>query len=146
MTFDDELERGRLVVEVCDACGGRGARAWPAAGFCPGCLGPVRRARIPPCGLLVEHSRAADGRRFCLAEFARGVRLMGVLLAPADNGGGGGGGGGGDNGRFEPRVRQRVVLESCSLSGGRPVYAMRAAGGREWPPHCAGPEPRGPLR
>lgn len=75
-------------------------------------------------------SRMANGRHFCMAEFSRGVRLMGVLLAPPGGGGGGG--------RFEPRVSQRVVLESCSLAGGRPRYVLRAAGDRAWPPHRAG--------
>ena len=138
MRFDDELARGRLVVGVCDGCrsGGGGAgrpvRAWPpSAGACPGCLGPVRWARLPPCGRIVEFSRAADGRPFCLAEFAHGVRLLGMLLAPR------GGGGGEDPDRLAPRVSQRVVLESCSLgSDGRPRYVMRMAGGEaSWPPH-----------
>ena len=139
MRFDDELARGRLAVAVCDKCqggggggGGRPVRAWPpSAGACPGCLGPVRWARLPPCGRIVEFSRAADGRPFCLAEFAHGVRLLGMLLAPR------GGGGGGDPSGLAPRVSQRVVLESCSLGAdGRPRYVMRAAGGEaSWPPH-----------
>lgn len=165
--FDDGLAAGRLVVGVCDACsragggGGSGAppayRAWPpGAGACPGCLGPVRWERLPPCGRIVEFSRAADGSPFCLAEFAHGVRLLGMLLAPRDEGGGGSGGGdaagassppAGPRGpdAFVPRVRQRVVLESCSLGvDGRPRYVMRAAGGcdgdggePDWPPHHA---------
>lgn len=163
--FDDGLAAGRLVVGVCDACmgdgGGGGAsyRAWPpGAGACPRCLGPVRWERLPPCGRIVEFSRTADGSPFCLAEFAHGVRLLGMLLAPREGGGSGGGGAGaaaadpqphaGPRGPagFVPRVRQRVVLESCSLGGdGRPRYVMRAAAGSagggdmgpEWPPHRA---------
>ena len=79
-------------------------------------------------------SRAADGRPFCLAEFAHGVRLLGMLLAPRGGGEGAGAG-------FAPRASDRVVLESCSLGdGGRPRYVMRAAGGggaAAWPPHPA---------
>lgn len=145
MRFDDGLARGRLAVGVCDACergggaggegGARPVRAWPpSAGACPRCLGPVRWAPLPPCGRIVEFSRAADGRPFCLAEFAHGVRLLGMLLAPRDGGEAATG--------FAPRVSQRVVLESYSLGGGgRPRYVMRAAGGGQdaWPPHPAPP-------
>lgn len=160
--FDDGLAAGRLIVGVCDACsragdcGEGGApptyRAWPpGAGACPRCLGPVRWARLPPCGRIVEFSRAADGSPFCLAEFAHGVRLLGMLLAPREGGGDAAGAspppaGPRGLGAFVPRVRQRVVLESCSLGvDGRPRYVMRAAGGPaasgreapEWPPHPA---------
>lgn len=161
--FDDGLAAGRLVVGVCDACmvdGGGACRAWPpGAGACPRCLGPVRWARLPPCGRIVEFSRTADGSPFCLAEFAHGVRLLGMLLAPRGGGGGAAGAAAGlasssaglrGPAGFVPRVRQRVVLESCSLGGdGRPRYVMRAAGGSagggdvapEWPPHGASGRP-----
>lgn len=167
--FDDGLAAGRLVVGVCDACsrdGGNGGgglsapayRAWPpGAGACPRCLGPVRPARLPPCGRIVEFSHTADGSPFCLAEFAHGVRLLGMLLAPRGGEGGGAGRAAAaspapagrrgpshpsDPARFVPRVSQRVTLESCSLGeDGRPRYVMRAAGcgggGSAWPPHAA---------
>ena len=69
-----------------------------------------------------------------MAEFAHGVRLLGMLLAPRGGAGAGAG--------FAPRASDRVVLESCSLGdGGRPRYVMRAAGGGSgraaWPPHPA---------
>ena len=92
----------------------------------------MRWAPLPPCGRIVEVSRAADGRPFCMAEFAHGVRLLGMLLAPRGGAGAGAG--------FAPRASDRVVLESCSLGdGGRPRYVMRAAGGgaAAWPPHPA---------
>lgn len=154
--FDDGLAAGRLVVGVCDACmragdgdggviGAPAYRAWPpGAGACPHCLGPIRWEHLPPRGRIVEFSLDADGVPFCLAEFAYGIRLLGVLLGPR-------GGRGGDRGSgaahamdagtcgpsrpsgaasFVPHVSQRVVLESCSLGAdGRPRYVMRAAGG-----------------
>ena len=157
--FDDGLAAGRLVVGVCDACmragdgdggvlGAPAYRAWPpGAGACPHCLGPVRWERLPPRGRIVEFSRDANGVPFCLAEFAYGVRLLGVLLGPQGGGSGGGDGDGGSGAAhvpdagmrgsshppspapFVPRVSQRVVLESCSLGAdGRPRYVMRAAG------------------
>lgn len=141
MMFDEGLSEGRLLVGVCDACSrdggecegevGSGApalRAWPpGAGACPRCLGPVRWEPLSPRGRIVEFSRAADGRPFCLAEFAHGVRLMGMLLGPRERGPADGGGSGGPRG-LSPRVSQRVALESCSLGeDGRPRYVMRAA-------------------
>ncbi len=107
MTFESELERGRLVVPRCPECG---AVAWPPSDFCGRCLRPAAWEDAPREGTVLEFSRQ-DGRYFCVADMGGSFRILCGVASGT------------------PARGSRVELERCGIRDGKCFFEVRVLGG-----------------
>ncbi len=92
--FETGLKKGRFVVGQCSKCQ---KIAWPPNDFCSGCFGSLLWRDLKQPGTLLEHSQK-DGRKFCIVEFERAVKIMGVLIEDV-----------------EPTIGQNIQLANCGF-------------------------------
>ena len=103
MNFEKELMKGNFMISTCPKCE---ITVWPPNNICSKCFGAVNWEKCSEVGKLVEFSKENE-KYFCLAEFDRGVRIMGVLTASS-----------------EPKIGQKVELEKASMHDGNYCFEM----------------------
>ena len=92
--FEIELKQGRFVIAECPYCK---IIVWPPSNYCNKCFEEVNWRNSVTTGKLIEFSKK-DDVFFGLAEFEEKIRIIGTIKTK----------------NYEPKVGQKVKLESCS--------------------------------
>jgi uncharacterized OB-fold protein len=92
--FETELKKGRFIVGQCVKCQ---KIVWPPSDFCSDCFGSVSWRDLRQPGILIEYSQK-DEKKFCLVEFEKIIRIMGMFL-----------------GNIEPAIGQKILLAQCGF-------------------------------
>ena len=102
--FESELKHGRFVVSECPKCK---IIVWPPSNFCNKCFEEVTWRNSLSTGKLLEFSKK-DSNSFGIAEFEEKIRIIGTLKTK----------------NKEPKIGQKVKLESCSKTDNNYVFVM----------------------
>ena len=103
MNFEEELSKGIFMISTCHECE---RVVWPPNEICSRCFGPVKWEKSSEFGNIVEFSQK-DEDYFCLAEFDKGVRIMGSLKTNS-----------------EPKIGQKIKLVEAKIHDGNYNFEM----------------------
>ena len=103
MSFEEELSKGNFLISHCPKCE---FVVWPPNQICSRCFGTVEWEKGSEFGKLIEFSQEGE-KFFCLAEFDKQVRIMGILLSTN-----------------HPQIGQKIKLAKSNLHNGNYHFEM----------------------
>lgn len=101
--FETELKKGKFMIPECISCN---EVIWPPSDYCNLCFKKVKWRQSNGVGNVLEFSRK-DNTFFCLAQFENKIRILGTLRSTT-----------------EPKIGQKVKLESCNVNGQNYRFSM----------------------
>lgn len=104
MNFEEELAKGNFMISTCTKCE---LTVWPPNDICSRCFNDTKWEKCSEVGKVIEYSQKND-TYFCLAEFEKSVRIMGILSGT------------------EPEINQKVRLVKANIRNGDYHFEMKA--------------------
>ena len=105
MNFEEELSKGIFMISFCPKCE---YTVWPPNEICSKCFGSVKWEKSSEFGKIIEFSQKEEDY-FCLAEFDKGVRIMGLLSA-----------------KSKPEIGQKIKLIKAEINDRDYNFTMSA--------------------
>ena len=103
MNFEEELAKGNFMISTCTKCE---LPVWPPNDICSRCFSEVKWEKCSEVGKVVEFSQK-DDTYFCLAEFEKDVRIMGIISGT------------------EPKIDQKIRLVKVNIQNGNYHFEMK---------------------